>query len=322
MSHFDVFNGDADGICALHQLRMSQPRPDARCITGLKRDIALLRRVPASAGDSVTVMDVSLERNREALHELLARGAQVEYFDHHNPGALPRHPRLTLHIDTAAQACTSLLVDRHLGGAHRAWAVVGAFGDNMGDTAHALAASLGLSPAQQAQLRELGEAINYNAYGERITDPLLPPEALYEIVRRYADPFELIAREPVAKVLPQRLQEDLAQAQVHPPWRRTAGGVLYLLPNEGWARRVLGSYAHALARAAPRQAHAVLRADGHRGYVVSVRAPQAAPQGADTLCRRFPTGGGRAAAAGIDQLPEDKLEAFVTAFAEAFAPLH
>lgn len=321
MSHFDVFNGDADGICALHQLRLAQPRPGARCVTGLKRDIGLLARVPATAGDSVTVMDVSLDRNREALLELLARGVTVEYFDHHHPGALPQHPRLSLHIDTAAQACTSVLVDRHLGGAHRAWAVVGAYGDNMEDTAHALAASLGLSPEQEAQLRTLGQAINYNAYGERMTDPLLPPEALYGAIRRYSDPFEFIAHEPVAQTLPQRLQVDLAQAQGYSPWRHTEGGALYLLPNEAWARRVLGSFAHALARAAPRQAHAVLRADGHRGYVVSVRAPLAAAQGADALCKRFPTGGGRAAAAGIDQLPEDRLEAFVEAFAQAFPPL-
>jgi hypothetical protein len=42
---YDVFNGDADGICALHQLRLANPR-DAVLLTGVKRDIALLQRVP------------------------------------------------------------------------------------------------------------------------------------------------------------------------------------------------------------------------------------------------------------------------------------
>ncbi len=42
----DVFNGDADGICALLQLRLQQPRESLR-ITGVKRDIALLERVNA-----------------------------------------------------------------------------------------------------------------------------------------------------------------------------------------------------------------------------------------------------------------------------------
>ncbi|RUM38930.1 MAG: acetyltransferase, partial [Desulfobulbus sp.] len=42
MITYDVFNGDADGICALHQLRLHDPRPDAHLVTGVKRDICLL----------------------------------------------------------------------------------------------------------------------------------------------------------------------------------------------------------------------------------------------------------------------------------------
>ena len=41
MAYFDVFNGDADGICALLQLRQHTPRI-ATLITGVKRDIGLL----------------------------------------------------------------------------------------------------------------------------------------------------------------------------------------------------------------------------------------------------------------------------------------
>ncbi|MCE2831577.1 MAG: acetyltransferase, partial [Oxalobacteraceae bacterium] len=33
MAFFDVFNGDADGICALHQVRLHCPR-DAVLVTG------------------------------------------------------------------------------------------------------------------------------------------------------------------------------------------------------------------------------------------------------------------------------------------------
>ncbi len=40
--YYDVVNGDADGICALHQLRLADPRA-ARLISGVKRDIALLK---------------------------------------------------------------------------------------------------------------------------------------------------------------------------------------------------------------------------------------------------------------------------------------
>ena len=53
-------------------------------------------------------------------------------------------------------------------------------------------------------------------------------------------------------------------------------------------------------------------------YLVSVRAPLDDKQGADELCRQFPTGGGRAAAAGINALPGDQLDAFVDAFAASY----
>ena len=42
MTHFDVFNGDADGICALVQLRLATPI-ESVLITGAKREIALLQ---------------------------------------------------------------------------------------------------------------------------------------------------------------------------------------------------------------------------------------------------------------------------------------
>ena len=54
MHLIDVFNGDADGLCALHQLRLAEPA-DSELVTGPKRDISLLKRVKAGAGDRITV---------------------------------------------------------------------------------------------------------------------------------------------------------------------------------------------------------------------------------------------------------------------------
>ena len=42
-----------------------------------------------------------------------------------------RHPNFELHIEEAADVCTSTLVDRHLAGRHRAWAIVAPFGDHL-----------------------------------------------------------------------------------------------------------------------------------------------------------------------------------------------
>jgi hypothetical protein len=68
--NYDVFNGDADGICALIQLRLEEPL-ESILITGVKRDISLLKQVEAKAGDRVTVLDISLDKNRRPLLDLL-----------------------------------------------------------------------------------------------------------------------------------------------------------------------------------------------------------------------------------------------------------
>ena len=200
MKYFDVFNGDADGICALHQLRLANPQ-QAELVTGVKRDIELLKRVAAAAGDRVTVLDVSLERNRDALLRLLDLGAEVRYFDHHAAGRLPSHPGLQTFIDQAGGVCTSMLVDRYLQGRYRIWAVVAAFGDQLPESALRLGDGLALAAAQLRVLRSLGEDLNYNAYGETLADLLVAPAELYRVVSRFADPFRLSAEEPLVRRL-------------------------------------------------------------------------------------------------------------------------
>ena len=105
MTHFDVFNGDADGLCALTQLRNAEPR-EAELITGVKRDINLLERVTAEPGSQVTVLDVSLDKNRAGLERVLEAGADVFYCDHHFAGDIPDNPRLETVINTAPDAPT------------------------------------------------------------------------------------------------------------------------------------------------------------------------------------------------------------------------
>jgi len=58
----------------------------------------------------------------------------------------------------------------------------------------------------------------------------------------------------------------------------------------------------------------VLTEKSNGNYLVSVRAPLRRKTGADELCRRFPTGGGRAAAAGINDLPQAMLGDFIEQF--------
>lgn len=317
MQLIDVFNGDADGLCALHQLRLGEPA-ESELVTGPKRDISLLKRVSARAGDRVTVLDIALSKNREALDRLLAAGVRVCYFDHHQPGDIPRHPNFEPHIDTDANVCTSLLVNRHLKGRRLAWAVTAAFGDNMATAARQAAAPLQLSAGQLAQLQTLGECLNYNGYGESLGDLFFDPAELYRLMRPFADPFAFIAEAPAYQTLKSGYQSDMARAVAVSAAETHEAGRIFMLPAEKWARRISGVFGNRLAVESPTQAHAVLTAKPEGGYVVSVRAPLASQSGADELCGQFETGGGRKGAAGINHLPEAELGRFVARFFKAF----
>jgi len=334
MATFDVCNGDADGLCAAMQWRLHQHRhdqgggPPVTLVTGLKRDIELLKHVPAQRGDDVNVFDISMLRNHVELQRLLAAGVRVRYFDHHQAPEGVSHPLLESYVDRASDVCTSLLVDRHLGGAYRAWALVGAYGDNLGRVADQLAAVSGFSADDCQQLRRLGEVINYNAYGDSDADVCIAPAWLFKLMLPHRDPRDLLASEGIVDEIDEMRQADLRQAMgLTPVWQGPQGRVL-VLPDAPWARRVLGCLANELANAQPSQAHAVLKAQAagepavaggvHEGagasYAVSVRAPLSAPMGADKLCSAF-GGGGRARAAGIDELPVADLNRFIAAFA-------
>lgn len=317
MDQFDVFNGDADGLCALQQLRLAQPR-ETTLVTGVKRDIALLGRVPAARGDEVTVLDVSLDKNREPLVRLLERGVRVRYFDHHFAGDIPAHPLFEAHIGTLADQGTSLLVDAFVGGRFRAWAVVGTFGDNFDQAARRAAEPLDLAANDLTDLRELGVCLNYNGYGERVEDLHFPPDVLFRRLAPYAHPLDFVRHDEAFGTLRASFADDMARAAEATAELATERHAVFILPAEPWARRVSGVMANDLAQGVPDRAHALLTRLPEGGFVVSVRAPLIAPDGADALCRQFPTGGGRKAAAGINSLPESDYDAFVQRFFAAF----
>jgi hypothetical protein len=314
---YDIFNGDADGICALHQLRLEEPRASV-LVTGVKRDIQLLGRVNAAPGDELTVLDISLKANAAELDRLLAAGARCRYFDHHAAGEIPRHANLSTFIDTAPDICTSLIVDRYLSGRQRIWAVVAAFGDNLVKSALRAAELLELGSAEIERLHELGECLNYNAYGETVDDLHYHPADLFETLSHYRDPRDFIDGEPVFEVLKNAYHDDLDRADGLVPAEGDDAGAVFILPDAAWSRRVNGIFSNRLAQSHPRRAHAVLVTKAG-GYTVSVRAALARPHGADELCTKFESGGGRKSAAGINLLPESELQRFVTAFREKFS---
>jgi hypothetical protein len=333
--HYDVFNGDADGIIALIQLRLAEPK-NSTLITGVKRDISLLKQVPVAQASSVTVLDISMEKNTDALTELINNNVDVFYVDHHRSGEIPKSDRLTSLINTDANTCTSLLVNEHLNGQFVNWAISAAFGDNMNQSAVELANKQGLTEHQQAQLKALGIYINYNGYGRTVDDLHIAPTDLFEACLAFSDPLELInTPDSIFSVLASAYKADMAQAQSAAVLADNDICKVMLLADEAWSRRVSGVFGNELANQSPDKAHAVLTLNedtklNHSTnnsttsveeptYTVSLRAPLNNKQGADKICIQFPTGGGRAGAAGINQLPKKMLGKFIATVSEYYS---
>jgi len=322
--HYDVFNGDADGIIALLQLRLAEPK-ESELITGVKRDISLLKQVDLSKATAVTVLDISLEKNNQALQALLNNQVDVFYVDHHRTGDIPKSNKLTTLLNTDANTCTSLLVNDFLKGQYSYWAIAAAFGDNMHASANNLAQKVGLSEQQQSQLNELGTYINYNGYGQELSDLHFHPAALYQALLEYPDPFVLINQEnSIFSQLKAAYLADMAKARTADVLSDNDVVKTIVLEDAAWSRRVSGVFGNDLANKAPGKAHIVItlnptvvdlqskhEGQNEQSYTLSLRAPLNNKQGAGDICAQFPTGGGRAAAAGINVLPKSQLDEFI-----------
>ena len=231
--------------------------------------------------------------------------------------------------DTDANTCTSLLINNHLNGEFVHWAIAAAFGDNMEASAQALAEKNNLSVIQQALLKELGIYVNYNGYGRSIEDLHFHPAQLFEKLSRYTDPFDLINEaDSVFHQLKIAYLADMANARSSAVLIDNKQLRAVQLADEPWARRVSGVFGNELANASPNKAHVVVTlnestlsestATEEVTYTISLRAPLNNKQGAGELCASFTTGGGRAAAAGINALPAEMLSDFFDSVAKYY----
>ena len=316
MTRYDLFNGDADGICALQQLRLAEPA-DATLITGIKREINLFARIDAEKGDQMTALDISFDKNRAGVQAALDAGATVFYADHHYPGELIESDQLELHIDTDANTCTSLIINDLLQQKHFLWALAGAYGDNLYDSAEQLADRHQVGAEDREALKLLGTCLNYNGYGFTTDDLIYHPAELFRKVQPFADPRDFMHTDDYHR-LATAYHEDVENTHKLQAFEERDNGAIFILPDETWSRRVNGVFSNELARDHTARAHAVLVQCGEGCYRVSVRAPMDNKTGADELCRQFDTGGGRKAAAGINQLKEQELARFTEAFFAAF----
>ncbi|MCG9790411.1 DHH family phosphoesterase [Vibrio mediterranei] len=322
-THYDVFNGDADGILSLLQLRLAQPK-ETQLISGIKRDIALLQRVPVAEAGSVTVLDISMDKNQNALNELLDHNVPITYIDHHKASTIPHSDILDAHIDLDANTCTALIVDKLLQGQYRTWAIAAAYGDNMLSSAEHLANELKLTHEQRHFLKQLGTLVNYNGYGESLADLHFDPVILYQALLAYPDPFDCQkdASSPYYTLKSAFESDEIALEGTETVFESDILKVVKL-PATPAARRMSGTWINRLANEAPDQAHISLvpRSGSSKSasYTVSVRAPLNNKQGAAEICSQFATGGGREAAGGINELPEHEVERLIQVAQECYS---
>lgn len=318
-THYDVFNGDADGIIALLQLRFAEPK-DSVLVTGVKRDIKLLKQVQVESGDSVTVLDISMEKNCDDLGRILKSDVPVFYADHHRAGDIPESSLLDAHIDLDPNTCTSLIINNLLDGQYIHWAITAAYGDNLIAAADSLAIKAGLSDHLVVQLKELGTLINYNGYGSSVEDLHFAPADLYRQLTPYTSPFDVLEDETSPyHTLKAGYDSDIANANALEVYANTQKSTAYMMPNEAWSKRISGVFGNELANQSPDNAHIVFTENADGTYTVSLRAPLNNKQGAGDICSQFPTGGGRAAAAGVNALPAGMVEAFIKAVDEYYS---
>jgi nanoRNase/pAp phosphatase (c-di-AMP/oligoRNAs hydrolase) len=315
--HCDVFNGDADGIFALAQLRKSNPKVST-LFTGTKRDIGLLRHLVEIKNSTVTVLDISMEKNLSDLNTCLKNNNQITWFDHHQSGTIPKIDLLDANIDTSPKVCTSILVDHHLSGAQRAYAIAGAYGDNLHSEAELMGENL--SSEELAILKDIGETINYNGYGEKLSDLAVEPKMVYLDLLKFDSPFEFAKHSEVFAKIKKQMIDDAQQMQTTKKIHSSSVGDCLLLPDHPSSARMSGIYSNDLVHANPDRAHAIFtQLKNESGFRISIRSPLNRPYKADTLANLFPNGGGRAKAAGINCLHETELNNFYTKFDEVFS---
>jgi nanoRNase/pAp phosphatase (c-di-AMP/oligoRNAs hydrolase) len=313
--NYDFFNGDADGIISLHQYRMFADT-DTELFTGVKRDIKLLRHCLDVKNSRFYVFDISLLSNHDDAVKVLGNENTMIWFDHHEPGELNLGENFTAKIDPDPNCCTNLMVDRYLDGIYRPWTICGAYGDNL----HELADTLNphFTKKSMDRLREVGETLNYNGYGNEESDLTVHPKEVYIDIHKYESPFEYRKKSEVYnKIYEQKTldEQELERSQIVD---ESSIGVVILLPDSKASVRYSGIYSNKMTTDNPSKAFAILTRFDEESYRISIRSPKTNPYGASTLAKMFPGGGGREKAAGINQLPKKDLQSFIDKFKEVY----
>ncbi|GIR66806.1 MAG: hypothetical protein CM15mP71_0320 [Candidatus Poseidoniales archaeon] len=152
--------------------------------------------------------------------------------------------------------------------------------------------------SSKPEFKELGELLNYNGYGGDLSDLHFHPDDLLLLCLQAKTPQNFMDTQAFM-TLKNGFESDLSNAKNIEP-----SNGYYLLPNEAWARRVVGVMAHRINETG--EGPHVIAIDKGETLQVSIRGSE----GIGELCKMF-GGGGRATAGGIDELPKTEITALM-----------
>ena len=315
MVYYDFFNGDADGIISLHQYRMHHPQ-NSEVFTGVKRDVKLLRHCVDIHSSKFTVFDISLLSNKDYVDKILSNGNTIRWFDHHEPGDIELGENFEIFVNADPNCCTNILVDKFLEGLYRPWTICGAYGDNLHEQAEKL--NPNFSSENMRKLKEIGETLNYNGYGNKESDLTVHPKDVYLDIKNYESPFQYRKKSEVYNKIFTQMKSDESELSSSEIIHDSDIGKVILLPNSTASIRYSGIYSNQQTTNSPNKAFAILTLVGDDNYRISIRSPKNNPYGASKLALQFPTGGGREKAAGINELPINQLKNFIEKFEKVY----
>ena len=107
---------------------------------------------------------------------------------------------------------------------------------------------------------------------------------------------------------------DLKAVQGLTPYTANDKATVYVLPDRAWARRLCGTLANQLVARNNGRSVAVLTPRSDGDFLVNLRIGSASASRADIFCSRYPAGGGRHGAGGIDRLPDQDMDRFINEF--------
>ena len=315
MKYYDFFNGDADGIISLHQFRLQFPRK-SELFTGVKRDVKLLRHAVDIKNATLTVFDISLLSNSDYIDGILKNNNKVSWFDHHEPGDTNLGDNFSIRVDAEPNCCTNILVDKYIDGLHRPWTICGAYGDNLHEQAEKLNPCF--SEMAMLQLKEIGETLNYNGYGNKESDLTVHPKDVYLDIQKYRSPFQYRKLSEIYNKINTQMKSDEEELNSSEILYTSETGNVILLPDTKASIRYSGIYSNKQTTDNPNKAFAILTNINEDTYRISIRSPKNNPVGASKLALSFQTGGGREKAAGINELPKTELKIFIEKFEETY----